>query len=330
MRLSYRLCIYVLVPMMLSSGCFQAKKIENVNDSASEAVGVNSSGTRVFLIKEECPAEPPGQPEAFALAAALIPILASAIIPRVIDYGANKIKKIKEGYGASYSARGASLLYKKDANGVKSNINCIVVVRGKFGEGQKKKFIAEYWNDSSRKDRVHEQTSLISDPDFYFEAQLVYSDDLRSFRLVPNFLDFAKSRARYKNKVGLDKKNLNIAFIFEAQAKTSETAQNEAFGTANIVLEDVIIGKQYKNPGFNTITSQWIPLLPIDAQIFESTKDGGNLIPFSVLATVQEVDEGGDILLKISEGLSEGVVEKKGDITQAIVDAIKKALEEKP
>lgn len=253
-----------------------------------------------------------------ALPALLIPVIAFAgqkVIETGVAYIGKKLEDAKESYKATYTGRNASYFYRKvDEQNLAPAVQCIAIGRGQFGKQQQDP--VELMPEFTKSNLVN--MGLVTVPDFYLQAKLQISDDKQSFRVQPDLLYFGHPLAKNSDET----KDLTISLTFEPTSSSAADANAKAFGKADLTFKNVVVGSRLKGEALKNMTTQWMPLPAISAEAVKAVPKEAVLMPFSVLISVKEESEAGDLLLKASETYSAS----KDKLSEVLSEALKKAI----
>jgi len=217
----------------------------------------------------------------------------------LVDAINKSIEEYKKGLSNVFPAGGNAYT---DSNADK--IKCIVIARGQIGQfdGGRK------LENDDKLSKTYGQLGFRDYPSFYLELKVDFKDG-RAL-LTPQYLSYAASSARSKGS-GMKHVSLVLAFSDISQKKPNEIAEDKAFAIFRHDFGRLKIGKRY------------------DSRLLKGTAASAFLTPedlwkkgFNISAVVTESEDPG-LALQV---LSEGFVNKKGDLQKAMEDTIKKAI----
>lgn len=232
-----------------------------------------------------------------------------------VDAIANWIEKRREerraSYGATFTARGFGELHDRKGH---LQLKCVMIYRGARGEAST---ITEDWP----KERL-EKLSLATPPDFFLELSVATDEKATAFRLYPQRLEYRKTAAKRSRGV----KDLMVAGIVESPYRVA-LSDKSTVGVFNISFPGLPEGRSKERPDgtvldkkdMSNLSSQWIPIPPA---FKEADKDLTSMAPVSVLVTVEEAEEGSDLMLGFLEALSAAARDSKDTISDQISASI--------
>jgi hypothetical protein len=249
--------------------------------------------------------------------AALIPAIAAVVIPKLVDYGVSAIsswlesrhKAREASFRSAATSRGAIELYSVKGN---PTLLCVMIYRGNRGEA---KADSEEWKIESLR-----KLGLASDPDFFLELRTEYAHNNTAFRLVPQRLEFRRSAAQRSN----GRKDILVVGLVEGAFAQKDGSAGANLGSFEISLPGLEEGTtKWGAEQMNGLSSQWIPMPPLTrvksptgAEVVSST------IPVSMLVTVEEDQQGSDLMLGVLGAFSDAATKSKDSISKLIADEV--------
>lgn len=277
--------------------------------------------TRVFM-RERCPLL--ARLEGGAAGAGLVGILLPAIIDIGFEVLVKELRATAGEYMATSTAVTAShlLRYRSAANGpgaplrrwVEPNFNCLVVVRGAFGDPKHKHLVREHW-------KAHEgaltELGVVRDPDFYLEMTPEVSSDGTAFILRPRAVEFAKAASRIRTpRHEKAVKDVTVSVTWRVPSGTSGVLGVSLITFGRLRVQPVVVDELSFARSWI-----WIPAPSFDPQRLDSRPSMFKFAPVSVLVTVVE-SEPSEVL---ASRLADLISSSKSAVSQAAKEATKSA-----
>ena len=290
----------LLVALVFFTGCASFSGMKgNTNPN-------NYNGMKMFLFAEgsndpnklsTCDKLPPGDEPEMAGITGII----AAVLPSLLDKGfdvlAEYLKKAKENYTGETVAIGAARICLNKI----PNFKKLVVVRGEFGPNNQ---------DEALTSSLDYNLNLQAPPELFIEFVIETkpaTTDISVLRIKPVRLIFNETSAKWRGVNKVKDIFVNLTFEFPVAAKDNKK-EVEQKSSVQIKFKGVKLSSDLGAEALEGLTSKWTQI-----------RSG----PVSLIATVIETENSGDLFLHMAEGVSAAKDPAVKEIMKQILELLK-------